>query len=112
MPSGGGQAGAPETVLAGGGGTARFDGARLRIVRGRTTWTVPVEVLAAAEVTPRGAVRIVLGGTREDAARAGHGLGTAVELPAPDVRAAEAFRRSVAVALTHRGPRPRRTVTR
>jgi hypothetical protein len=28
-----------------------------------------------------------------------------VELPAPDVRAAEAFRRSVATALTHRGPR-------
>ncbi|GGL87889.1 hypothetical protein GCM10010129_34670 [Streptomyces fumigatiscleroticus] len=46
----------PETVLRAGGTTARFNGARLRIVRGRTAWTVPL-LQALRSADPRSPTR-------------------------------------------------------
>lgn len=89
--------GGPEIMLAGGGTTARFNGARLRIVRGRTIWTVPVRAFRSAELNPAGAVRITISGAPSKAAQ--HGLGRAVELQAPNARAAAAFLEKVTAAL-------------
>ncbi|MER5752599.1 hypothetical protein [Streptomyces sp. NPDC002088] len=94
--------GGPETMLAAGGTTARFNGARLRIVRGRTIWSLPVRALRSAELTPAGAVRITISGAPGQAAQ--HGLGLAVELQAPNARAAAAFLEKVTAALARTEP--------
>lgn len=94
--------GGPETMLAAGGTTARFNGARLRIVRGRTIWTLPVRALRSAELTPTGAVRITISGASGQAAQ--HGLGLAVELQAPNARAAAAFLAQLTAALATTEP--------
>ncbi|MGW3498624.1 hypothetical protein [Streptomyces sp. NPDC001020] len=91
----------PETVLTGGGTTARFNGSQLRIVRGRTTWTLPVRALASAELTTSGAVWIEINGTPNQAE---HGLGQAVELRAPNAHAAEAFLAQLTAALAATEP--------
>ncbi|MFF5007966.1 hypothetical protein ACFY3G_34690 [Streptomyces phaeochromogenes] len=88
--------GANEIVLAGGGITARFDGQRLRLVQGATTWTVPVRALRAAELTPDGDVRIDLSG---DPGAARHGLGAGVSIPTRNAHAARAFTESLQRAL-------------
>ncbi|MEU7281076.1 hypothetical protein AB0A69_20160 [Streptomyces sp. NPDC045431] len=72
--------GPSESVLASGGTTARFDGERLLVTRGRTTWTLPVRALASAERTVGGVLRVTISGPP---GAAGHGLGAAVELRAP-----------------------------
>ncbi|MEV0646587.1 hypothetical protein AB0I28_15115 [Phytomonospora sp. NPDC050363] len=59
--------------------TARFDGRRLRVTAGRTSWTVPVGAIASAEPTSDGTVRVVFSGR---AAHSTHGLGDGVDLPA------------------------------
>lgn len=89
-------------MLAAGGTTARFNGARLRIVRGRTIWTLPVRALRSAELTPTGAVRITISGASGQAAQ--HGLGLAVELQAPNARAAAAFLAQLTAALATTEP--------
>ncbi|MGX2993809.1 hypothetical protein JNUCC64_05845 [Streptomyces sp. JNUCC 64] len=81
--------GAPETVLVDGGTTARFDGRRLLVVRGRTSWHLPVRALRTAERTTDGTVRVEIAGLPGEAAR--HGLGTVFELRGPNHRATEAF---------------------
>ncbi|MEV7524349.1 hypothetical protein [Streptomyces sp. NPDC091371] len=88
MPNGRAISAAPETVVAGGGTTARFDGARLRIVRGRTAWTLPVRAIGSAALTASGAVRIEISGVPGSAR---HGLGSALELQTPNAHAAKAF---------------------
>lgn len=89
-------------MLAAGGTTARFNGARLRIVRGRTTWTVPVRAVRSAALTPAGAVRITISGAPDQAAQ--HGLGQAVELRAPNASAAAAFLEKMTAALARTRP--------
>jgi hypothetical protein len=81
-------AGAPEVVLSGGGVTARFDGRRLLLVQGATTWTVPVRAVRSAELLSGGEVRIELSG---DAEGAQHGLGAGVSIPCRNAHAAKAF---------------------
>ncbi len=102
MSNGRAKSGAPETVLAGGGTTARFDGSRLRIVRGRTTWTLPLTALKSAELSASGAVRIEISGAPGEAR---HGLGPAVDLRAPNSHAAKAFLGQLTTALAAAGPR-------
>ncbi|KAF3463567.1 hypothetical protein [Streptomyces sp. Tu 3180] len=92
---------APETVLAGRGTTARFDGQRLLVVRGRTTWTLPVRAVASAEATAGGTIRVGISG---DPGRARHGLGRVLELPTANARAAEAFLGQLTAALTATEP--------
>ncbi|MFD7550119.1 hypothetical protein [Streptomyces sp. NPDC059816] len=79
---------APETVLVHDGTTARFDGARLLIVRQRTTWTIPVRALRSTDLRSDGTVRVEISGPA-DAAE--HGLDPVLELRGPNRRAAEAF---------------------
>lgn len=79
---------APVTVLTRGGTTARFDGVHLIVVRGRSTWTVPVRALEYVELTDDGAIRALIAGS---AASADHGLGPVVDLRGPNRSAAEAF---------------------
>lgn len=62
----------PEIVLVSGRTSARFDGSRLLITRGRTSWTLPVKALSAAKLRARGTVVIAISGP---AAAARHGLG-------------------------------------
>ncbi|MGK5638331.1 hypothetical protein ACSNOK_08460 [Streptomyces sp. URMC 126] len=88
----------PEVVLTRGGTTASFDGARLRVGRDRTVWTLPLRALDSAAWTPDGAVRV---GIHGDPGRHDHGLGRAVVLRAPNRRSAEAF-------LARGGHQPRR----
>lgn len=90
-----------ETVLARGGTTARINGARLQVVRGRTTWTVPLRACRSADLTADGSVRVELSGSPDGAT---HGLGAAVELPSPNPRAAEAFLGQLAAALAATEP--------
>ncbi|MFD4833401.1 hypothetical protein ACFWPV_26630 [Streptomyces uncialis] len=78
----------PVTVLTRGGTTARFDGARLVVVRGRSTWTVPVRALEYVELTDDGAIRALIAGSADSA---DHGLGPVVDLRGPNRSAAEAF---------------------
>ncbi|GAA2787927.1 hypothetical protein [Streptomyces showdoensis] len=80
-----------ETVLSGKGTRARCDGARLLIVRGGTTWTVPVRAIASVERTADSEVTVALSGDPAAAARARHGLGRSVTLSGPNARAADAF---------------------
>jgi len=98
MPNIRANSGVPETVLAGRGTSARFDGSRLLIVRGRTTWTAPVEALASAELIAGHTVRIDISG-EGDAAGAAQGLGRTVELRAPNAQAAQAFHGQVSAAM-------------
>jgi len=76
--------------------TARFDGDRLQVDEGRTTWIIPVRAVRAAELTADGYVRVVISGTADDST---HGLGADVELPAPNSRAAAAFLEHLGAAL-------------
>ncbi|MEE1751955.1 hypothetical protein [Streptomyces sp. SP18CS02] len=96
MSSRGSLSNAPETVLTGGGTTARFDGQRLLVVRGRTTWTLPVRAIASAAAGSGGTVRVEISG---DPGRAQHGLGRVLDLPAANARAAEAFLGQLTAAL-------------
>jgi len=89
----------PEIVLVSGRTSARFDGSRLLITRGRTSWTLPVKALSAAKLRARGTVVIAISGP---AAAARHGLGPAVALRAPNARAARAFASAVSRALPAR----------
>ncbi|MCG0067718.1 hypothetical protein L0F81_31370 [Streptomyces tricolor] len=91
-----------ETMLSAGGTTARFDGVRLQVVRGRTTWTLPVRALRSAEATPAGGLRIRISGPPGHAA--GHGLGASVELRAPNARSAQAFLAQLTAALAATEP--------
>ncbi|GAA2832588.1 hypothetical protein GCM10010441_66500 [Kitasatospora paracochleata] len=91
----------PELVISGRGATTRFDGSRLRIVRGRTTWTVPVQAVRSAAATSDGGVRVELTGHLSGAV---HGLGEAFELAAANERAARAFLERLTAALA--GVRP------
>ncbi|MFI1207627.1 hypothetical protein ACH4UV_08470 [Streptomyces sp. NPDC020802] len=100
MSDGRARTGAPEVVLAGGGTTARFDGQRLRIVRGTTTWTMPVRAVRAAESTPGGGVRIELSGDPGDGRAARHGLGAGVSIPSRNAHAARAFTEQLQRALS------------
>jgi hypothetical protein len=94
--------GGPERMLAAGDTRARFNGARLLIVQGRTTWTLPVRALRSAELTAVGAVRVTISGP---AGRTGtHGLGATVDLPAPNERAARDFLDQLAAALARTEP--------
>ncbi len=86
-----------------GGTTARFDGTRLCVARGRTTWTLPVRALDSAELTRDGAVRV---GIHGEPGRSDHGLGRAVVLRAPNARAAEAFLARLTAALATVEPVP------
>ncbi|MFF2504157.1 DUF3592 domain-containing protein [Streptomyces sp. NPDC058067] len=99
MPNHRASSGAPETVLVRGGTTARFDGSRLLIVRGRTTWTVPVEALAFAELAADNVVRIEIGGVAGDTPPPVQELGQSVELGATNARAAQAFHEQVSAAM-------------
>ncbi|MFK4067033.1 hypothetical protein [Streptomyces sp. NPDC029674] len=74
----------PETVLASGGTTARFDGQRSQVVRGRGTW------LDAA--------------ISGDSGYARHGLGRVVELPGANSRSTKASLGQLTTALATRTP--------
>lgn len=94
--------GGPERVLAAGDTRARCNGSRLLITRGRTTWTVPVRAVRSAELTPAGAVRVTISGAPGQTGT--HGLGAAVDLPAPNTRAATAFLEQLTAALATTEP--------
>ncbi|MFJ2739223.1 hypothetical protein ACIO3O_06100 [Streptomyces sp. NPDC087440] len=91
--------GTPEVVLTDRGGTARFDGARVQLVRGPSTWHIPVRALHTAELTGDGRVRIALAEGSGD-----HGLGTEVLLPAASPVASEAFADRLHRAIRAAGP--------
>ncbi|GAB3209161.1 hypothetical protein GCM10027294_22440 [Marinactinospora endophytica] len=90
----------PEIVVSGRGFTARFDGERLRLVRGRNTWTVPVRAMRLVTVDADTTVRIGLSG---DGRAARHGLGAEIVLSCRSANAAAAFAGSLQRALRARG---------
>ncbi|MEU5884033.1 DUF3592 domain-containing protein [Spirillospora sp. NPDC047279] len=75
-----------EVVLSGRNTSARFDGSRLRVTRGRTTWTVPVQAVRGAGLLQDRSVRVEL-----DAEVDERGLGRTVTLPYRNAAAALAF---------------------
>ncbi|MFJ9429415.1 hypothetical protein ACIRQY_07090 [Streptomyces sp. NPDC101490] len=81
----------PNSVITGGGTTARFDGVSLTIERGDAVWTLPVQALAETSLTGRSTVRVEISGVLREDTGAAHGLGPAVELRAPNATAAGAF---------------------
>ncbi|WP_399921394.1 hypothetical protein [Streptomyces kanamyceticus] len=101
MPNRRSMTNAPETVLVGGGTTARFDGQRLLVVRERRTWTLPVRAITSAEVIAGNTVRVAISG---DPGCARHGLGRVVELPGANSRSTEAFLGQLTAALATTAP--------
>ncbi|MEU5216331.1 DUF3592 domain-containing protein [Streptomyces sp. NPDC020807] len=87
-----------ESSLSGRGISARFNGARLSVVRDGTTWTIPLRAIAyVGGAADRAEVRIAISGPDSGGAR--HGLGGSVVLAGPNRHAATAFADHVRASL-------------